>query len=185
MSGKRTVPEPRIVEGEFVPTREVPFSKALDELVAAIRGGKAPNIGRFCGYCTAPLRDSVQRCPTCGSTTREAPPQDRIAQPLAAIYTAKRRREARIVHGAAWFGILIGVTISLGLMVILPGWTKVFAVLLLIAGSYYIASYLGNVLAQGYAYSQGLRLFAARWQQFRAARDAAAGESDAARLSAP
>ena len=49
----------------------------------------------------------------------------------------------------------MGTAISVGLIVALPGWTKVFAVIFLIAGSYYLASYLGNVLAQNYAYHAG------------------------------
>ena len=168
---RAAVPEPAIVEGEFVPSRGVPFSKALDALIAEIRAGRAPNIGRFCGYCSAPLRAALERCPTCGTSAQERPPGDRIAREVAAIYRAKRRQEARIIHSAAWLGILIGVAIGIALLLLLPSWTKVFGVLFLIGGSYYIASYLGNVLAQDYAYTRGLRQFARQWQEFAAQRE--------------
>lgn len=169
----------RIEDGEFLPTRDIPFSPALDELIAAIRAGKAPNLGRFCGYCCAPLGDRRERCETCGTEVGESAPRDKISRALAAVYTGKRKQEARIIHGAAWLGILIGTAISVGLIVALPGWTKVFAVIFLIAGSYYLASYLGNVLAQNYAYRAGLRLFARRWQEYLRGRETGTVDDEA------
>ena len=77
----------------------------------------------------------------------------------------------RMVHAAAWFGIMLGVAISTVLIIVLPDWTKVFAILFLILGSYYIASYLGNVLIQDYAYRQGLRAFARAWARYRLDRE--------------
>lgn len=171
MTARAESPQIRIEDGAFIPTRDVPFSPALDELIAAIRDGKAPNLGRFCGYCCAPLGDRRERCETCGTDVQETPPRTKISRALAAVYTRKRKQEARIIHGAAWLGILIGAAISVGLIMALPGWTKVFAVIFLIAGSYYLASYLGNVLAQNYAYRAGLRLFARRWQEYLRGRE--------------
>ncbi len=160
------VPEPRIVDGEFVATHDVPFSVTLDSMIAEVRAGNAPNIGRFCRYCCTPLEHGTSVCPTCDTTTDDHPPRDKISPSLAEIYTAKRKREARYIHGAAWFGLLFGTSISVVMIMVLPGWTKVFAILFLILGSYYIASYLGNVLIQEYAYRNGLKLFAERWQEY-------------------
>lgn len=160
------VPEPRIVDGKFVATHDVPFSLTLDSMIAEVRAGNAPNLGRFCGYCSTPLEHGTAVCPTCDTTTDEHPTRDKIPRSLGEIYTAKRKSEARYIHSAAWFGLLFGTAVSVVLIMVLPGWTKVFAILFLILGSYYIASYLGNVLIQNYAYRNGLKLFAERWQEY-------------------
>ena len=180
MGGRETeaAPEPTIVDGVFVPTREVPFSDALDVMIAEVRAGKAPNLGRFCGYCYTPLERKRRVCPTCGTLAEETPPREKIARTLAQVYTAKRKREGRYVHGAAWAGILFGAAVSVGLILVLPGWTKVFAILFLILGSYYIASYLGNVAVQDYAYRRGLQQFSVAWQEFLALRAAGAVEDE-------
>ena len=169
MSARLPPPPVRYEEGRFVATREVPFSTALDELIAEVREGNAPNLGRFCGYCSTPLTPQDGVCPTCATETAALAPREKIPRPLAAVYTRKRKVEARIIHSAAWLGITIGAAISIGLILVLPGWTKIFAVIFLVAGSYYLASYMGNVLAQDFAYRRGLRTFAARWQEYRRA----------------
>ena len=91
----------------------------------------------------------------------EADPDTRLMQPVA-------------VHGIQ--------VVSTGLIVILPDWTKVFAILFLIVGSYYLASYLGNVAIQDYAYRRGLRQFSIAWQDFLALR--AEGATDEEELPA-
>ena len=176
--GGLVTPQPTIIDGRFVPTRDVPFDAGLDQLIADIRDGRAPNLGRFCSYCSAPLDRDETRCPSCATSVEEHPPRDKISPTLAAIYTAKRRREARYIHGAAWMGLLIGAGISVGLILVLPSWTKFFAIAFLIVGSYYIASYLGNVLAQDFAYRRGLRFFAQRWQDYITTREGGALDDD-------
>ena len=170
-------PEPRIVDGTFVPTREVPFSESLDGLIAEISAARAPNLGRFCGYCCAPLGEG-SACSTCGTLVRDRAPREKVSRELAKIYHAKRSREARFVHGAAWLGITVGVAIAIVLILVLPAWTKIFGVLFLIFGSYYIASYLGNVAVQDRAYRSGLRLFAERWQGYAAMREGGVSDDD-------
>ena len=76
-----------------------------------------------------------------------------------------------MVPAAAWSGIMLGVAISTVLMIVLPDWTKVFAILFLILGSYYIASYMGNVLIQDYAYRRGLSAFERAWERYRLDRE--------------
>ncbi len=172
------IPEPKIVDGRFIPTRDVPFSESLDALIAEIRAGNAPNLGHFCAYCCTPLHDAGSACPTCGASPLETPPRAKISQPLAEIYTAKRKKEARYVHSAAWLGLLLGAGISMALIVVLPSWTKFLAIAFLILGSYYLASYLGNVLVQDYAYRNGLRLFAQRWHDYVLTRERGAVDDD-------
>ena len=174
-----TVPaEPTIVDGEFVPTRDVPFSTALDELIAQVRAGEAPNLGRFCGYCCTPLASTAPSCPTCKTKIVDLPTREKISRPLAEIYTEKRKREGRWVHSAAWGGLILGTLISIGLILVLPGWTKVFAIIFMILGSYLTATYLGNYWVQERAFRSGLRFFAARWQKYSAERERGALDDD-------
>ena len=49
-----------LVDGEFIPSPEIPFSDTLDELIAEIRAGRAPNLGRFCGFCSTPIREGME-----------------------------------------------------------------------------------------------------------------------------
>lgn len=164
-----TTPEPTFSEGHFVPTREVPFSSELDELIAEIRAGNAPNLGRFCGYCSAPMGEN-EACSTCGVETADTAPSDKIDRDLAQIYVAKRKREALFVHAAAWLGILLATGLSILMILLLPGWTKVFAIIFLVLGGYFGGVFFGNVLVQGFAYRAGLRLFAKRWSEWRTGR---------------
>lgn len=162
--------QPTFRDGEFVPSREVPFSRELDELIHEIRAGDAPNIGRFCGYCCAPL-GRASRCEVCGETAAQTEPLDKIDRDLAQIYVAKRKREALFVHCGAWTGILLATALSVLLIVFLPGWTKVFAIMTLVLGGYFAGVFFGNVLAQMPAYRSGLNLFARRWSEYAASRD--------------
>ena len=162
-----SVAKPTFREGEFVPTHDVPFSTDLDALIAEIRDGNAPNIGRFCGYCSAPLGQE-ERCGVCDESTTDTPSVDKIDRDLAQIYVAKRKREGLYVHLAAWGGIMLATAISILMIWFLPGWTKVFAIVFLVLGGYYAGVLFGNVLVQGYAYRAGLRFFAQRWNVWRA-----------------
>ncbi len=161
------IPQPTYQDGDFVPTRDVPFSSELDELIAEIRAGRAPNIGRFCGYCSAPLGQE-ESCGVCGETTSTIPASDKIDRDLAQIYHAKRKREGLYVHLAAWSGILLATALSILMILLLPGWTKVFAIVFLVLGGYFAGVFFGNVLIQGFAYRAGLNMFAKRWAEWRA-----------------
>ena len=162
-------PQPIFENGEFVPSRDVPFSPELDALIHEIRAGEAPNIGRFCGYCSAPLGQAAG-CEVCGESTSRTEPLDKIDRELAQIYVAKRKREALFVHIGAWTGILLATALSILLIVFLPGWTKVFAIMTLVLGGYFAGVFFGNVLAQTPAYRSGLKLFAQRWSEYAATR---------------
>jgi hypothetical protein len=164
-------PEPTFADGDFVPTREVPFSSELDEMIAEIRAGNAPNIGRFCGYCSAPLGEA-ETCGICGESTARTPAVDKIDRDLAQIYQTKRKREGLYVHLAAWTGILLATGLSILMILLLPGWTKVFAIIFLVLGGYFAGVLFGNVLVQGFAYRAGLRMFAKRWTEWRTATSA-------------
>ncbi len=167
----QTIPQPTYRDGDFVPTRDVPFSAELDEMIAEIRAGNAPNIGRFCGYCCAPIGET-ESCGVCGETTERTAAVDKIDRDLAQIYQAKRKREGLYVHLAAWSGILLATGLTILMILLLPGWTKVFAIIFLVLGGYFAGVFFGNVLIQGFAYRAGLKMFAQRWTEWRASRAA-------------
>ena len=121
----------------------------------------------LCGYCSAPLGQK-ETCLVCGETTDVTPAVDKIDRELAQIYQAKRKREGLYVHLAAWSGILLATALSILMILLLPGWTKVFAIVFLVLGGYFAGVFFGNVLIQGFAYRAGLNMFAKRWAQWRA-----------------
>ena len=165
---------PQFRDGEFVPTREVPFSDELDQLIAEIRKGEAPNLGRFCGRCCAPLGDA-DSCSTCGEHVGATEPVEKIDRELAAIYTAKRKREGLFVHLAAWAGILLATALSVLMIYLFADaglWVIVLGLLVLIVGGYFAGVYFGNVLIQDRAYRSGLEMFARRWEAYLAEREA-------------
>lgn len=164
---------PQYRDGEFVPTRDVPFSDELDQLIAEIRKGEAPNLGRFCGRCCAPLGDA-DSCRTCGEPVGATEPVGKIDRELAAIYTAKRKREGLFVHLAAWTGILLATALSVLLIYFFAEagiWVVALGLLILIAGGYFAGVFFGNVLIQDRAYRSGLEMFARRWCEYRDGRD--------------
>ena len=165
---------PQFRDGEFVPTREVPFSDELDQLIAEIRKGEAPNLGRFCGRCCAPLGDA-DSCSTCGEHVGATEPVEKIDRELAAIYTAKRKREGLFVHLAAWAGILLATALSVLMIYLFADaglWVIVLGLLVLIVGGYFAGVYFGNVLIQDRAYRSGLEMFARRWEAYLVEREA-------------
>lgn len=165
--------QPRFEDGVFVPDRAVPFSDELDRLIAEIRKGEAPNLGRFCGWCSAPLGE-LDACAVCGESAAATEPAGKIDRELAAIYTAKRKREALFVHLAAWSGILLATALSVLLIAFFSSeglWVVALGLGILIFGGYFAGVYFGNVLIQERAYRSGLKMFAERWQDYRAGRD--------------
>ena len=164
--------QPKFEDGVFVPTRAVPFSDELDQLIAAIRNGEAPNLGRFCGRCSAPLGE-LDACSVCGEEVSETEPAGKIDRELAAIYTAKRKREALFVHLAAWTGILLATALAVLLIVFFGAeglWVVALGLGILIIGGYFAGVYFGNVLIQERAYRSGLRMFAEHWADYQAGR---------------
>ena len=107
-------------------------------------------------------------CGICGESTDSTPAVDKIDRDLAQIYHAKRKREGLYVHLAAWSGILLATALSILMILLLPGWTKVFAIIFLVLGGYFAGVFFGNVLIQGFCLSGGS-------EDVRQALDAVAG----------
>ena len=66
------------------------FSERLDEVMAAMLDGRAPNVGRFCGYCYTPLGKRWEECPHCRRTTADFAPVAKIPAEFFDLYRRMR-----------------------------------------------------------------------------------------------
>ena len=82
------------------------FSPRLDEVMAAMIKGEAPNAGRFCGYCYTPLSKTANACSHCGTATADYAPVDRLPREFGQLYRRMRKRENLIVNSFAFAGSL-------------------------------------------------------------------------------
>lgn len=156
---------------------EGPFSPRLTSLLADILEGRAPNAGRFCGHCYHPLAQERQACPHCGQPTAARPPVARIPQAVLEMYRAQRRREAWVVQGLAWGGLITGVVVGL-LPLALGGatWWTVLAFFAIMGFFYILSANVANSLGDALGYRWGQSVARRRWQRFVAQRDS--GPSD-------
>lgn len=67
-----------------------------------------------------------------------------------------------------WNDRRMATGLSILMMPLLPGWTKVFAIIFLVLGGYVAGVFFGNVLIQEFACRAGLKMFARRWVEWRA-----------------
>ena len=81
------------------------FSTRLDEIMAAMMRGEAPNVGRFCGYCYTPVGKREDVCAHCGRTTAEYAPVAKLPLDFIALYRRMRKRESLIVNSFAFAGL--------------------------------------------------------------------------------
>jgi hypothetical protein len=161
------------------------FSQRLVGLLDDVLEGKAPNAGRFCGYCYHPLPSAGQSpqegpstglrtglCPHCGRSSTERPAVTRVPEAVFAMYRAQRSREGWTVRGIAWVGLTLGVVLGLlPLAFFGVNWWTLLAffglMLLFYIGSANVANSVGD--AVGYRWGQSeLRR---RWDAFVRARD--------------
>jgi len=84
--------------------------------------GKAPNSGRFCGYCYTPIARERTTCAHCRASTSDWPPADSIPPEVFDMFDRMRRREGYVVHSFAYAGLLAAFLISFGLFYWLPEW---------------------------------------------------------------
>lgn len=165
----------RPVPSQIPPSRPPVFSPRLDEVLQEIDAGRAPNSGRFCGYCYTPLARDRQACPHCGSATAEWPPVGNIPRPVFDLFDRMRRREGYVVHSFAAAGILLAFALSFVLFYRLPHMPW-----LILDGAVLIAltltlpkltgGWLGDELGAGWAE----RKLAQEWQEFDERRTATA-----------
>jgi hypothetical protein len=161
------------------PAEELPiFSSRLDELMAAMLKGDAPNAGRFCGYCYSPLRRRDDRCGHCNAATTEWAPVTRLPVEFGALYKRMRRRESLIVNAFAFVGLALSTLMFILLVAVavypLDGSIPmlIFATAAWIIGGRVFAGLLGGWLGDDIGYAYARRKLAEEWAAYDAARRA-------------
>ncbi len=139
--------------------------------------GKAPNAGRFCGYCYHPVpgaQENASRdaCPHCGRSPADWSEVTRVPDEVFAMYRRQRSREAWVVRGIAWVGLTLGVV--LGLMPLAfygVTWWSALAFFATMALFYIGSANLANSAGDALGYRWGQSALRKRWQAFTRARE--------------
>ncbi len=153
-------------------SREPPsFSPRLQELMAEILAGRAPNAGRFCGACFHPLAGGEASCPHCGMGVGQVPPAERIPWEVVDMFRAQRWREALAVRGMAYAGLAGGIVLAL-LPIAFWGvqWWTALLLFLILGVAYIGAANLANTLGDALGYRWGRAVLRRRWQRFAGVR---------------
>ena len=148
------------------------FSERLLILLDDILAGRAPNAGRFCGYCYHPLAPEREGCPHCGRSTGEW--ASVVAVPRAMFETHRRRRgrEGLVVRTIAWGGLTIGVIVALLPFVFADvTWWSVIAFFGLLFGFYVLSANVANSVGDALGYRWGQAIVRREWARFIADRD--------------
>ena len=148
------------------------LSERLAVLLDDILSGRAPNAGRFCGYCYHPLAPERLVCPHCGRDAEETLAVAAIPREVIEIYRLQRSREGLVVRTMAWVGLTLGVVVAL-----LPiafwdvTWWSASAFFALLLIFYLLSANLANSVGDALGYRWGQSLLRKRWQEFVAKRD--------------
>ena len=164
---------------EATHTDDLPiFSPRLDELMASMLNGEAPNVGRFCGYCYTPLGRKADVCPHCKHTTAEYEPVAKIPTEFFGLYKRMRRRESIIVNSFAFAGLGLALVVFIGMVAIAVYrynaslWWMAAATVVLIVGGRVFAGILGGWIGDSIGYDVAHRKLAIEWAEYERERDA-------------
>ena len=127
---------------------------------------KAPNLGRFCGYCYGRLPDGMQQCSHCGRTTAEVAPVSKVPIYVLRLYLAKRRREGIMVNTFAFIGLFLAVVLSGLIYFFLVGNWRVLALFFLLGAGWYLANLLGGWIGATLGYNWGRKVRDNYWLQY-------------------
>lgn len=161
------------------------FSPRLDELMAAMIKGQAPNVGRFCGYCYTPLGKKADGCPHCGTTTSAYAPVAKLPMEFGALYRRMRKRESLIVNSFAFAGLGLGVLLFVVLVAVAVYvfnqsiWWLAFATLVLMVGGRVFAGILGGWIGDNVGYNYAHKKLVAEWHEYERQRDIEQGRAPA------
>jgi hypothetical protein len=154
------------------PTSLPIFSPRLDEVLDQVVAGKAPNAGRFCGYCYTPLARDRTECPHCGRATSEWEPEPYIPDEVVLMYRELRRRERTVVHSFTYLALAITAAATMLAAWLLPGYWKALSLLVLVVCYFGLITVLASIIGDRIGYSYAQRHLAQQWSAFAADRDA-------------
>jgi hypothetical protein len=158
-------------DGEIRAHSEI-FSERLLILLDDVLAGRAPNAGRFCGYCYHPLAPERAVCPHCGRSTADWPAEAAVPRAVFAMHRRRRGREGFVVRTIAWGGLTIGVIVALLPFVFADvTWWSVIAFFGLLFGFYVLSANLANSVGDALGYSWGQAIVQREWERFIASRD--------------
>lgn len=163
------------------------FSGRLDELMAAMLKGEAPNVGRFCGYCYTPLGKKREVCAHCGRAVSDYAPLPKLPLDFFDLYKRMRRRESLIVNSFAYAGLALGLVLFIVLVAVAVYrfdqslWMLAFATAVLIVGGRVFAGILGGWIGDQIGYDYARRKLAVEWRAYEAAREVRLGRAPAPR----
>ena len=155
------------------------FSKRLDDIMAAMLKGEAPNVGRFCGYCYTPVGKREDACTNCGRSTAEYAPVAKLPLEFIALYKRMRKRESLIVNTFAFAGLTLAVVMFIGLVALAVYrfdqslWWLAGATVALIVGGRVFAGILGGWIGDSVGYDYAHRKLVVEWHEYEAQREAA------------
>jgi hypothetical protein len=168
------------------PPSDIPiFSARLDELMASMLAGEAPNVGRFCGYCYTPLSKKADGCPNCSRATSQFEPVAKIPLDFFDLYRRMRKREALIVNSFAFAGLGLGLILFILLVALAVYrlhqslWALAGATAVLIVGGRIFAGLLGGWIGDSIGYNYAHRKLVVEWQDYERAREARLGRTSA------
>ena len=166
------------------PVSEIPvFSPRLDELMAAMIAGEAPNVGRFCGYCYTPLSKAAGTCAHCTRATADYEPVNKLPMEFGALYRRMRKRESLIVNSFAFAGLGLGVLLFIVLVAVAVYgfhqslWMLAFATLVLLVGGRVFAGILGGWIGDSIGYNYAHRKLVDEWHEYEQQRETTLGRS--------
>ena len=165
--------EGRAAAGEMERPREEVLSERLVLLIDDILAGKAPNAGRFCGYCYHPAVAGREQCPHCGRSPAEWRAAEALPRELLEMQKVRRRREGLVVRSVAWGGLTVGVTVAL-LPLAFGGvtWWSMALFFGLLLFFYLLSANLANSVGDALGYRWGRSIMRRRWERFAAEREA-------------
>lgn len=174
-------------EGHAGVTQDIPvFSPRLDELMASMIKGEAPNVGRFCGYCYTPLGKQATGCSHCGRATSDYAPVTKLPMEFGALYRGMRKRESLIVNSFAFAGLGLGVVLFTVLVAVAVYrfnqslWMLGFATLVLLVGGRVFAGILGGWIGDSVGYNYAHRKLVDEWHEYERAREIELGRAPVA-----
>jgi hypothetical protein len=127
---------------------------------------RAPNLGRFCGYCYGRLPDGEAVCRYCHHSTDESAPVGKVPIYVLRLYLAKRRREGILVNTFAFLGLFLAVVLSGLIYFFLIGNWRIIALLVLLVAGWYLANLLGYNVGGTLGYNWGRRVRDNYWLRY-------------------